>query len=211
MFVRVFDGTPAGDWWILLDGNQSAIVGSGQQSTLEHSIILAASLAAGGLQQGIAVGLMAGGAEMTWLPPRPGEAQQWNIFRNLALMEPAEISLSQTIKRIKSYFKRRSSLVLITADTSGGWIEDLLPLLWRGLVPTVILLDPISFGGEGSPDNLISTLSSLGIAHFLINREYLDQPELQPGKEGQWEWRITATGKAIPVHQPDDMAWKELS
>ena len=211
LFVRVFDGTPAGDWWVLLDANEKSIFGSGKQSTLEHAVILAASLAAGGLQQGLAVGMLASGAPMTWLPPLPGESQQWDIFRNLALLEPSGNALGQTLKHMISTLKNRTSLVLITADTSGHWIEDLLPLMWRGIVPTVILLDPVSFGGSKSANQLVSTLTDWSVTHYLIGRDYLDQPDLQPGTEGHWEWRITATGKAIPMQQPQDQAWRELS
>ena len=59
LFVRLFDSTPASDWWILLDLNQRAQIGQGQNSTIEHGIILAASLADRGLRAGRAVGLVA--------------------------------------------------------------------------------------------------------------------------------------------------------
>ena len=36
------------------------------------------------------------------------------------------------------------------------------------------------------------------------------EPEARPGWRGQWEWRISPTGKAIPVRPPGDMAWRKL-
>jgi len=29
--------------------------------------------------------------------------------------------------------------------------------------------------------------------------DLLDKPQARPGHEGEWQWRITGTGKAIPV------------
>ena len=45
LYVRLFDGAPSGDWWILLDMNSQVHFGDGFDSTEEHQVILAASLA----------------------------------------------------------------------------------------------------------------------------------------------------------------------
>jgi uncharacterized protein (DUF58 family) len=74
LFVKLFDGTPAGDWWVFLDLDQSAQAGQGQASTEEHGVILAASLADRGLRSGRAVGLVTHGEELVWLPPQEGGA-----------------------------------------------------------------------------------------------------------------------------------------
>ena len=73
LFVRLLDGTPAGDWWIFLDMDQRVHVGQGQDSTMEHGVILAASLADRGLRARRAVGLVVQGQEWVWMPPRGGE------------------------------------------------------------------------------------------------------------------------------------------
>jgi hypothetical protein len=44
-----------------------------------------------------------------------------------------------------------------------------------------------------------------------IPREFLDRPEAHPGTGGQWEWRITPTGRAVPVRTPDDHRWRRLA
>ncbi len=211
LFVRVFDGTPAGDWWILLDAMADNIYGEGKYSTLEHGIILAASLAARGLQNRLAVGLMVNSADPAWLPPKLGEVQKWEILRKLALLNPGVSSLEQMLRHVGETVKTQSSLVIVTADVEGSWVQTLIPLVWRGVVPTVILLDPPSFGGEDSPDGIVSLLAELGIAHYLFRSDYLDQPDITPGGQGQWEWKVTASGRAIPVKRPDDLTWKEFS
>jgi uncharacterized protein (DUF58 family) len=42
-YVRLFDSTPAGDWWILLDMDRDVQIGEGQNATDEHGVILRVS------------------------------------------------------------------------------------------------------------------------------------------------------------------------
>jgi hypothetical protein len=91
------------------------------------------------------------------------------------------------------------------------WVETLLPLMWRGVTPTVILLDQSSFGGQASSHSMQAALTDLGIPHYLITQDLLNRPEAHPGREGHWEWRVTPSGRAILVHKPGDMSWKVLT
>jgi uncharacterized protein (DUF58 family) len=211
LFVKLFDSTPSSDWWILLDMDKKVQVGEGQDSTQEHSVVLAASLADRGLNLNRAVGLVAGGESLVWLSPREGSERRWEILRALALVTPGEYSLAELLVRMKPAIGQRASLVIITPNLSGDWLEGLLPFIWRGSVPTVLLLDPVSFGGEPGTAGLLAALTDLGIARYVIKRELLDRPESRPGHAGKWEWKVTATGRAIPVQKPRNMEWKELS
>ncbi|MEJ2300666.1 MAG: DUF58 domain-containing protein [Anaerolineales bacterium] len=211
LFVKSFDNAPSSDWWILLDMDKKVQVGEGQDSTQEHSVVLAASLADRGLNLNRAVGLVAGGESLVWLSPREGSERRWEILRALALVTPGEYSLAELLVRMKPAIGQRASLVIITPNLSGDWLEGLLPFIWRGSVPTVLLLDPVSFGGEPGTAGLLAALTDLGIARYVIKRELLDRPESRPGHAGKWEWKVTATGRAIPVQKPRNMEWKELS
>jgi uncharacterized protein (DUF58 family) len=209
-YVQLFDGTPAGDWWILLDMDRSAQAGSGQDSTEEHSVILAASLAERGLRSGKAVGVAAGGDKTAWLPPSEGSGQRWRLLRSLAMLSTGTLSLGQMLARIQPALGQRASLLIITANTREDWLPSLLPLMWAGAVPTVLLFDPATFGAENNASGLAHRLGDLGIAHYVIPRELLDRPEVRPGQRGKWEWRIMPTGRAVAVSRPDDLEWKEL-
>jgi uncharacterized protein (DUF58 family) len=211
LFVKLFDNTPSSDWWILLDMDKKVRVGEGQDSTEEHSVVLAASLADRGLNLDRAVGLVAGGKNLVWLTPREGSERRWEILRALALVSPGEYSLAELLARMEPAIGQHASLVIITPNLRGDWLKGLLPLIWRGTVPTVLLLDPVSFGGEPGSGGLLPTLTELGIARYVIKRELLDRPETRPGRAGKWEWKVTATGRAIPVQKPRDMDWKVLS
>ena len=210
-YVRLFESTPAGDWWIILDLEQGIQAGEGANSTEEHGVVLAASLADRGLRMGRSVGLAAYGEPFVWLPPKEGDGQRWEILRSLALLSPTQHSLVELLTAIRRTLGRYTSLVIITPNTNGSWLESLLPLLWQEAVPTVLLLDPKSFGGRGDTRGIIEELSKLSIHRYVITPGLLNRPEAQPGRKGQWEWRISPTGRAIPVTSPSETPWKALA
>jgi len=179
LYVRFFDSTPAGDWWIILDLDRRAQRGEDHHSTEEHGIILAASLADRGLKMGRAVGLVAQGTELAWLPPQLGDQQRWQILRALAMIEPGQATLNDLLSRVRSSIGQFSSLIIITPAVDDRWVTTLLTFLRRGVVPTVLLLDPRSFGNlqrpEETADLLQTQLSRLGIPYYMITRALLDQ------------------------------------
>lgn len=208
-FVRTFDPTPSSDWWIFLDMDRRVQAGMGQTATEEHGVILAASLASRGLQSGVAVGLVAHGRSLTWLPPRLGDDQRWRILRALALVELGQRPLAQLLARTRTALRGRSSAVIITADVEGKWLDTMVLLLRRGIVPTVLLLDRPAFGGQGDAGQTLATLEALGVAHRLITPDLLDRPEARPGQVGQW--RQTAPGRWEPKFDPKKLDWKTLA
>ena len=208
-FVRLFDGTPAGDVWVLLDLERAVQVGEDWNSTEEHGVILAASLADRFLRARQGVGLAVNGKELTWIPAQQNAAQRWAIFRALALAECGDLELGSMLERMGNSFGRRSSLVIITA-AGPGWLEKLLPLVWRGIVPTVLLLDPLSFGGEHSAAATETTLRRMGVPCHVITQDLLNRPEAHPGRRGQWEWRA-GPHRPVLTHAPEDTDWGELA
>ncbi|MCH7609938.1 MAG: DUF58 domain-containing protein [Chloroflexi bacterium] len=175
LHVRRFEGAPSGDWWIVLDAELDIQAGSGDDSTLEHAVILAASLADRGLRAGRSVGLAAADQELIWLPPRGSEAHRWQIMRSLALLSYGDHGVGELLSMLQPN-ATRASLIIITPAVDASWIEALIPLLHRGDVPTVLLLDPKSFGGTGDSAEVISALSELGVAYYQIDRELLGNP-----------------------------------
>jgi uncharacterized protein (DUF58 family) len=208
--VRLFDGAPVGDWWIVLDVAAVVQAGEGMASTEEHGIVLAASLADRGLRMGRNVGFVAHGSEPTWLMPRHDADQRLRILRALALLGPGALPLAGLLERSRGALGRHASVILITPDVRGEWLPGLLAMRRRGIVPTVLLLDPHTFGEPRRATGTSTQLSSLGIAHHVIPRELLDRPGLVPGEQGRWEWKVGGMGRAVAVHKPAEMPWKEL-
>jgi uncharacterized protein (DUF58 family) len=210
LIVRVFEGAPAGDWWIILDLEADVQFGKGLDSTIEHGVILAASLANLGMRNGRSVGFITHGYDLVWLPPNISDEHNWSILRELALVEAGEMELGQLLDLSRPALDQNTSLIVITPAVGGKWLEALVAVKQNQIVPTVLLFDPQSFGGELSPYGMGETLSMLGIANEVIPKHMLDREEIQPGREGRWQWRVTPLGKAMLDMEPEEMAWRGL-
>jgi uncharacterized protein (DUF58 family) len=209
-YVRLFDGSPSGDWWIVLDLQQEAQIGEGWDSSVELGIVLAASLSDRIQRARQAVGVVIGGRTLTWIPPRHSEGQRLEILRALALAEPGQAPLRELLERVRPSIGRRASLITITPCTNPEWLAPIALFQRTGCVPTALLIDPTSFGDERSMDGISDQLGRSGITRHVMTRDLLDRAEMRPGARGQWQWRTTGTGKAIAVQLPGDMTWKRL-
>ena len=207
--VKTFDHTPTGDWWVILDLDRRVQSGREENSSEEMGVTLAASLAVRGLQSGRSVGLVASGEPFLWLHPEAGEAQRWRVLRALAAIEPGSTPLHLLLKAFSPSLGRQASLVLVTADLKGEWLTELTSLARRGMAPTVLTVENgIGFDSADSA-HLRNLLASLGIAHYSITPELFTAVRTS-AKTNAWEWRVTPTGRAIPIRQPGDMNWRSL-
>jgi len=210
-YVRLFESTPAGDWWIILDVDNKVQTGAEPDSTEEHAVILAASLADRGLRLGRAVGLVAHGDPLIWLPPKDGDGQRWEILRSLAQLTPADQPLVNLITGIRPTLGRNTSVVIITPNVDGDWVRGLLPLIWAGAAPTVMLLDPQSYGATKSSLAILALLARWSIHRYMITPDTLNRSEARPGRQGHLDWRVSPSGRVVLAGQQSDLAWKELS
>jgi uncharacterized protein (DUF58 family) len=210
LFVRQFDHMPAADWWIFLDLEGRVQAGSGSRSTEEHGIILAASLADRGIHQGVNVGLVTHGENLTWLPPQRSSSQLMDILHTLAVVHTGQRPLEDLLTQARHSIRRGASLIIITSCVDAFWIAPLLQLVDNGIAPTVLLLDPAAFGARDSIKGVGRVLADRGISHAVIPPELFDRPEAQPGKQGRWEWEVVAPGKVVAVHRPSRSTWRRL-
>lgn len=207
--TKVFEQTPTSNWWIIQDMFETVQCGDKNNNTLEAGIILSASLANKGLQQGKAVGLITNDRQRTWIAPQYANDQSMKILRALALSEPGDISLKSLLEKMSGAIKQRASVIIITPDISMDWWEPLLWLITRGLIPTILLMDPNSFQAEGNSRAALNKLVNAGIQAYLIKSTmFADQLDVK--ETPLWEWRVFGTGQAIPVKKPKDLTWKRL-
>ncbi len=168
IYVRLFDNTPASNWWIILDMDRGAQAGQGEDSTEEHAITLAASLADRGVREGQKVGLITHGERLVWLPPRAGDPQRWSVLRELALLHPGSVGLPELLERIRPTLGQFASVIIITSSVGNGdasprWLDSLLKLRRRGVALTVLLLDADAYGAA-APGSVEETRMSAGHA-----------------------------------------------
>ena len=200
--VHQFEGNPAGAWWLLLDLDRKVQGGEGFDSTEEHAVILTASLAARGLNDDHPVGLLINAHEPAFLHPRRNEYQQRALLKALAVARPSEMTTKDYLRGSAGSISSRSSLLIVTANADAGWAESLLPLMWRGVMPTVFLLDPGSYGNAFDSSTLTDILESMSVACHIIPSELFGDRRGFTGEEGKWEWRVSGTGRAVAVKAP---------
>ena len=209
LYVRQFEQMPSSDWWICLDMYRKAQVGEGDLSTEEYGVVLAASLADRGLRMGHSVGLVACAQDLVWIPPRRTSGHLIDILRALAMVKPGGYRMEELLEHVRPSMRNGASMILITPDLRPEWTGDLLRLVRMGVTPTVLLFDPLSFGGKQNARGMADWFQQHGITSTVITTDLLDRPVTE-GHEGEWEWRIAGSGKAVPVRKPVQVEWRRM-
>jgi len=199
LYVKDYDREPAGDLWILLDLQQAVQAGSGEVSTEEYGVTLAASLAAAMLRQNRAVGFLSDGAEYTLLPLEGGETQLWRILGTLAAARAQGIRpFGRLISEAASILRRGVTATLITPSMDPEWLSALIDLRQRGIAVNVILLDPVSFGGQGNTRAMVGLLSDQGVPTQVIGKGFRFRP-LVEHRQQRPTYKVLGTGRVIVV------------
>lgn len=204
-YVRVFENIHASNsWWILLDLDRDVQIGTGDEATDEHGIILAASMADLGLQTGKSVGLIASGEETVIHPARYGFDHRSAILRSLSVIQRGCLSLPGLIEHSQRFLPPHSNAVLITPSARLDWMEKLDQFRSKHITPTVILV-----GSEQSEHNYhlgksARILARRAIDNQLVSPELFHTPEARPGSRGEIKWKVTPHGRAIMIRQDEE-------
>jgi uncharacterized protein (DUF58 family) len=148
LMSRTFEQPVTADLWIVLDLDEAAHVGTGEESTLEYAVTLAASVALHVLGRGRKVGLIANDGRATLLEPHPAAPQDQVVLDYLAVATAdgrrrlAEAVLWDRLRRLP-----RRALVVITPSPDARWMHMAQTARGRGGALIVFYLDGASFGG----------------------------------------------------------------
>lgn len=172
LIVRRLEAAASDDWRIFLDLDSAVQAGTGQDSTLELAIVLAASLAMRGWKERRRVGLALVGPELVWLEPRSDPAHRWRTLRALAMAKAGHRSLAELMSLASP--TRTATSIVITPTTDPSWIAASRPS-HSGSSTMALLVDPNEFGRTTDQGKLVSALARNGISLTRMPRSLLEQ------------------------------------
>jgi uncharacterized protein (DUF58 family) len=140
--VKEFDLEQTADAWIVLDLERSIQTGTGDESTVEAAIRVAASVADKAIQENRAVGITLAAHRLAQLQPDRGGRQHLKIMQLLAAVDGDGTSpLSETLIAAVPRIRRGMTAVVITPSLERTWVKPLSTLRSRGVACVVISFD----------------------------------------------------------------------
>ena len=171
LMSKDFDCPAGSDVWVVLDLERGIHQSIDMERTDEYAVAIAASLARLVLTEERSVGLMAYGDQEYLLPLRSGTRQMSRVLEILARSRTeGDIPLADVLLRNTVKLGRLASLLIVTSSTHTDWVSALQDLMYRGLSIAVVLVDSMSFGGDRSCCDLLTTLVSTGIPVYVVRR-----------------------------------------
>lgn len=169
LMVKTFELDPTSDIWVIADMEGAIQAGEGDESTEEYTVTVAASVAQRYIAANRSVGLISFGEDYTVVEAERGQQQLSRILESLAVAKAAgEAPLGNLLIEEQRRFGRHTTLVLVTASTDSSWLSPLQSLVQRGVRASVVLVDPSTFGGEGSPMVLYGELTASDILTYVV-------------------------------------------
>ncbi len=169
LMSKEFDSGGGGDVWVVLDLEQKIHQSQGTERTDEYAVAIAASLTYLALAGERSVGLIAYGDQEYLLPLRGGTKQMSRVLETLTWSKTeGDTALDGVLLQNAGQFGKSASLLVITSSTATEWISVLRDLKYRGLSIVVVLVDPTSFGGKQSVEEVVIALVSVGIATYVV-------------------------------------------
>ena len=184
LIVRQLEAATSEDWWIFVDLDATAQAGIDQDSTLELSIVLAASLVSRGVKEHRRVGLAMAGPKLTWLEPRSDLAHRWRILRALAMAETGDRPIEDLMTLGRGRVTRTATMIVITPTTTPAWVAT-TGLHGHDGRMTALLVDPGDFGSPLRQDKVVNALVRKGVPFTAIPRSVLEEayPTLRRGDQ----------------------------
>lgn len=189
LIVKEFELDPLAEVWLFLDAEQHGQVALPEEppetnmltywrkptsfhlppSTEEYGVSIAASLASYFIRRGRSVGLVSAGRHLNLLSPDRGGRQLGKILEALSLSHAeGEVPLRGLVETQAKHITRGSTVILITHTVRDEFPFVVEYLMRRGVRPVVVLLEPSSFGGETSNQEIAERVRALGVPCLLI-------------------------------------------
>jgi uncharacterized protein (DUF58 family) len=171
LMVKNFELDPASDIWIVLDLQRGVQAGSGDESTEEYAVKIAASVARHFLNQNRNVGLMLYSERLEIIDAERGGQQITRILESLAVARAiSEVRAGDLLNVEGRRFGRHTTLVVITPSVDEHWVLSLLQLTGRGVKGAAVLIEPSTFGGSGNALHVVGSLAAADIWTYLVKQ-----------------------------------------
>lgn len=186
LMVKEFDLERGSEIWVLLDMQERVQAGTGEESSEEYGVTVAASIARKYLLTNHLVGLISQAESRYFLQIERGGGQLYRILGSLAAIKArGTMPLNELILNESVHFGRNTSLVIITPSTEMAWVTTVQRLTQRGVKACVILLEPSTFGGRNGTLLVVSSLTSSGIPTYLVKQGEALEAALTSPLEGE--------------------------
>lgn len=170
LMVKLFELDPASDIWVIMDLNKSVHVGEGDDSTEEHAVMIAASVARYFLLANRSVGFISYGKGLFVEDAERGAQHYTRILEGLALATAeGDVDIGTLISEESKRFGRHTTVVVVTPSTSEDWVGSLQFIQQRGVKVAVVLLDASTFGGD-NPLMVFGALAAGDIYTYVVRR-----------------------------------------
>ncbi len=171
LMVKTFELDPASDIWVVLDLDRRVSAGTGDESTEEYGVRIAASVARHYIVNNRPVGMITFGKDLRILEAERGQQQLTRILETLATAYAVgDAPLGNLLMEEQRRFGRHTTLVVITSATDDHWLTAIQSLTQRGVRAAVVLLDPTTFGESRSPLLLYGQLTASDILTYVVRR-----------------------------------------
>jgi uncharacterized protein (DUF58 family) len=171
LMVKLFELDPASDIWIILDLEKDVHLGSGEESTEEYAVKIAASIARFFLVANRSVGFISYGKKLFVEEAERGAQHYTRILEALALSTAeGDVNLETLISEESKRFGRHTTVVVVTPSTSERWVGSLQFIAERGVKVACVLLEPSTFGGSENSLMVFGDLAAAEIYTYLVRR-----------------------------------------
>jgi uncharacterized protein (DUF58 family) len=185
LMVKMFELDPASDIWIAMDLQASVQAGSGDESTEEYAVKIAASVARFFLNANRNVGYMAFGSRLDIIEGERGGQQMTHILEALALSRAVgDVPIGDLLSVEGRRFGRHTTLIVVTASMDQSWVMSLLALSQRGVKVAVVLLEASTFGAAENSLMVVSSLAAADVWTYLVKKGDDLSNALAPTGEG---------------------------
>jgi uncharacterized protein (DUF58 family) len=190
MKVKTFELDPASDFWVVLDMEQRVAAGSGEESTEEYGVRIAASIGRHFLDDNRMVGLITFGRVLSVIEPERGTQQMTRILETLATVQAVgDAPLGNILFEEQRRFGRHTTIIIVTSSTDDYWITAMQSLTQRGVRAAVVLLDPSTFGSNRSSLVTYGELTASDILTYVVNKGDDLSLALSPGGSVVAAWQ----------------------